>query len=393
MRRIAVLCLLAALASTSAAAQAPAKEPATEPAKEKTLWQKLEERLSVSGDMRLRHESQVLLDDQTDRHRERVRLRLGVNYLVADELLIGLRMTTGDPSDQNSPYLTLDNLFQKVPFSLDRIFATYRPRWAPGFWVTAGKFGHPFYANPVYGELVWDADVQPEGLSMGYTWSGKGFVEQLGVSVGGYTVLEQKAADDAMMFVAQVSTRLRLSDHLRTTLAVGYYLYSDTAPGGANQIVAKNSGNALTPDGKQYLSQFGILNSIFTLTYDGWALPLTLSGEHLRNTRAHSSRDSGWAGGLMLGQEAKRGDWRFYYQWQLIEQDAVFSPFTNDDFLFHTNHRSHVFGINYQFTNSIGIHGWALVSEREVPSPGTTTDSRRDQWVVRLDLNFRFPTQ
>ena len=116
---------------------------------------------------------------------------------------------------------------------------------------------------------------------------------------------------------------------------------------------------------------------------------MTFAGEYIKNTRADIDADEGWALGLSLGSAAKKGDWRTYYQWQVIEQDAVFSAFAQDDFLFSTNHRSHLFGVNYQLTDKIGLHLWGLVSARDKTFNTPTTDSDSDQWRVRLDLNVK----
>lgn len=365
------------------------------PTREKMAWEKVLDRLALYGDLRLRHESDFELDDRRDRHRQRVRLRLGANYQLTDEILLGARITTGNPADPNSPHVTLGNVFHSFDISLDRAFLTYQPEWIIGARLTAGKFSHPFYQNPVYGELVWDADVQPEGIVGGYTLSDVGLLERLDLAVGEYTLLEQATVDDAFASVFQISGRLRLADHLKGNLAVGYYLYSDATPDGSLTILGDNAGNATVDkngDGQadDFRSRFGILNPIVGFTYDGRKFPLMFSGEYILNTRAHGDRDQGWAVGAALGRAEKQGDWRLYYQWQVVEQDAVFSPFSQDDFLFQTNHHSHIFGINYQWRDNIGLHLWGLVSQRDKTFSGAATDSDQTQWRLRSDLNIRF---
>ncbi|MBI2898837.1 MAG: putative porin, partial [Planctomycetes bacterium] len=211
----------------------------------------------------------------------------------------------------------------------------------------------------------------------------------------GYTVLEQAATEDTFLGAFQIAGRLRLADQLKVSPAVGYYLYSNVTPAGSKTILNDNAGNATVDtngDGKpdEFRSRFGVLNPIVGLTYDGWKLPLTLAGEYILNTRARGGRDQGWAVGAALGKAEKQGDWRLYYHWQVVEQDAVFSPFVQSDFLLQTNHRSHLFGVNHQLTDKIGLQAWGLVSARDETSPGATTDSDLDQWRARLDLNIKF---
>lgn len=365
------------------------------PAQNPPPWEGVLHRLRPYGDLRLEWDSNVNLDDRPDRHRQRVRFRIGTNYQLTEEVLVGARLTSGNPADPKSPHETMGNVLHSFSISLDRAFLTYRPAWAPGTWLTAGKFSHPFFQNPVYGELVWDADVQPEGIVGGYRFPNLGPVESLELTAGRYVLLEQSRADEGFASIFQVSARYRLSESLTANLGMGSYLYSDVTPSGARAILNDNNGNAtLDIDGDnipdEFQSGFTILNPIIGFTYNGWKLLLSLSGEYIQNLRARIPRDQGWAVGGAIGKAQKQGDWRFYYQWQVIQQDAVFSPFPQDDFLFQTNHRSHLFGINNQVTDNVGLQLWGLASARDKTFSGQTTDSDQLQWRVRFQINMRF---
>ncbi len=351
------------------------------------------DKLDVFGDTRLRYENSFNQDEgRRNRTRVRARLRLGGNYQLTDDLVFGARLITGDSDDPNSPHHTFGTAFDSLEVSLDRVFLTYTPHQIEGLKVTAGKFGHSFYSNPVFSELVWDADVQPEGLVTTYRIGDKGRLENFDITGGYYVLLEQGGGDDAYIAVVQAAGQVRLADSLKANMAVGFYYYDDVSPSGSSTLLADNSGNQtvdLDDDGSQddFRSDFRILNPIVALTYDGWKYPLTWSGEYIENFGGEGGEDSGWALGLAMGNTKKKGDWRVYYQYQLVEQDAVFSAFVQDDFLFATNHRSHVFGGKYQFTDSIQLHLWALISERDTLALG---QSDREQWRTRADLNIKF---
>ncbi len=283
---------------------------------EKRPWEDVFERLNIYGDLRLRHESSFNLDDTRNRHRERLRFRLRLDYQLSDEILLGGGIRTGDPDDPNSPFITLGDGFDDFDISLDKAFVTYRPAWAENAWITAGKFTNPIWRNPVYGELQWDADVNPEGVVGGYSFSGAGTLEQLDLMVGGYTVLEDATTDDVFALATQATGRFAPSEHLSATAAVGYYLYGDPTPDGNLALLADNAGNAVVDrdgDGTadDFVSDFGILNAILAFTYDGWDMPLTLSSEYILNTRARGPKDQGWALGGSLGRAKSKGDWRF----------------------------------------------------------------------------------
>lgn len=363
---------------------------------DKPKWEQVFDKLNIYGDVRLRHESSFNQDGKDDRHRERMRLRFRLDYQINDELTLGGGIRTGDPDDPNSPYVTLGDGFDDFDVSIDRALVNYRPQWAEGAWVTAGKFINPIKRNPVYGELVWDADVNPEGIVGGYTVADVGPFDQLDFMIGGYTVLEDGSTDDVFALAAQVAGRLSFDNDLSAMLAVGYYVYSDATPeGNLALLLGDNAGNAVVDrdgDGTadDFVSDFAILNPIAAVTYEGWAMPLTVSGEYILNTRAHGSGDQGWAFGASYGKTKGKGDWRLYYQWQVIERESVFSAFAQDDFLLATNFRGHVFGANYQFADNIGLHLWGLVSARDMTFAGLTTDSDKDQWRLRADLTIKF---
>ncbi|MEZ6194597.1 MAG: putative porin [Planctomycetota bacterium] len=352
-------------------------------------------RLRFSGDFRYRFEASVDQDDRPDRYRQRVRFRFNSEFAINDEVTVNARLVTGDPDDPNSPHQTLGSVFDKFPVSLDRVNVVYRPTWAPGLSATLGKFGHDFRSNPVYGELVWDADVQAEGARIDYVWKGDGAIERLEFRAGLYVVLESGGGDDAFAFVGQAAGVFALAEDLHLAAAASYYHWTDTTPDGALGALADNAGNVTVDrdlDGTidDYASDFGILDAFLALTYDGWSIPVTVSGEVIWNHRAANDRDLGWSAGLALGRDKAKGDWKFFYAYSSIEQDAVFSPVAQDDFLLQTNHQSHVVGVNYMLDDSVGLRLWALISARDTLGTTATTDSDDDQFRIRLDLNISF---
>ncbi|PCJ64249.1 MAG: hypothetical protein COA73_04110 [Candidatus Hydrogenedentota bacterium] len=349
------------------------------------------EKFSFSGDLRLRQESSMKLDTSPDRHRQRLRLRFGGEVQLTSEVRIGARLVTGDADDPKSTHQTLGNNFSSLEVSFDRIFLNYSPQWLENGWITVGKFDHPFMRNPIYNGLVWDSDVQPEGLVFGYTLDSFPGVDRVKLVLGKYIFQERGKNDNAYVAAAQLSIHKTFTDQLTGNAAIGYYSYSNLDMA---DIIGMNSGNALldfdndgTPDA--FASKFGILNPIASLTYTGWKKPVTISTEYIHNLRANVSEDMGWALGIALGETKKKGDWKVYYQWQKVEQDAVFSLVSQDDFLVTTNFSGHVTGTRYQFTDTIQLHLWALISQRGIPDK-TAGQTRQSQWRLRSDVNIKF---
>jgi hypothetical protein len=344
------------------------------------------ERVHPFADLRLRHEWDGRRGNE-NRNRERVRLRVGAEVDLAEEFRAGFRVRTGDPDDPRSPHHNFGSsspMLGSLEFNLDRAYVRYRPSFLPGAWVVGGKFSHAFVGNPVYGELVWDADVQPEGLAGGYTlpW---GENVDLKLTAGQYLLFAQDGADEFSTFVMQGSSSFRPTSQLSLLAALGWYRYGTPQPDGDTTTLAANAGNKATADG--YLSDFHIVNPILSLTYDGWGRPITLAGEYVVNTGAEGddNRD-GFAIGASLGKLKKRGDWKSYYQFQRIEQESVFTPFAQDDFLQGTNFTGHVFGFAYRLRDRLDLNAWGLVSRpiRDLGAPNSNSVR------LRLDLNTRF---
>jgi hypothetical protein len=362
----------------------------------KRAFESVFKHLTFSGDVRFRFESTLDLDDQPDRYRQRVRFRLATNYNLNDELTLRTRLITGDAGDPNSPHQTLGNVFDSFDVTLDRVLLEYRPEWAPGFTTQIGKFGHPFRVNPIYGEHVWDADVQPEGAAISYRHqNAEGFLRTFEAHIGGYTVLETGGGDDVFALTAQIAAVFALSDEFEVAPSVAYYMWGDPTPDGALAILGDNQGNALVDRNgdmmvDDYLSDFGVLDIVIAVTYKGLGFPLTFAGELIWNHQAADSQDLGWSLGISAGSAQKAGDWRAYYAWQSIQRDAVFSPVAQDDFILATNHESHLVGINYMITDSIGLHLWGMVTSRDLLGATATTDSDDDQYRIRMDLNISF---
>ncbi len=346
-----------------------------------------ESRVKVFGDLRLRHESNIRLVGKPDRHRERMRVRFGASFELSPELEIGGRITTGSLTDPASPHRDLGKSFDRFQVALDRAFLTYRPNWAEGAKVTFGKFSHPFFRSPIFGELVWDADIQPEGVVVGYTGRGSGSLDRISVRAGQYLLLEQSSGSEASLTAAQAHGRVTPVDDLAIDVAASIYAYGEVVPDGNPFILNRNRGNAtvdVDDDGTadRFLSEFTLFNPIVSATYFGGITPVTLTGEYVLNSGA-DERNHGFAVGASIGGSA-----RFYYQWQSVQQDAVFSPFVQDDFLMATNHRSHVTGVQFAVGAKTNINVWALISSYEEDlgalSPG------QDRWRLRFDVNTSF---
>jgi Putative porin len=132
--------------------------------------------LELYGDARLRFEvrqGETLGGDTEQRIRERYRLRLGLRGILADDWVFGVRLETGtnprssnvtfgdDTSTTSGTTTTTNGPFAK---NNDGIFvgqAYLSYHGFPGITLTGGKMPNPFVST----FMVWDPDINPEGLA------------------------------------------------------------------------------------------------------------------------------------------------------------------------------------------------------------------------------------
>jgi len=363
----------------------------------KSKLEPLTEKLKVYGDLRLRSEIDANREDRDDpRFRERIRFRLGAEYKIyEDQLIVGARLRTGDSSDPRSPYVNLENDFENFEFSLDRVYLKYNPSFYKSLTFYGGKFGLPFKTKAVYNELVWDQDVQPEGFAAIYNSKYNGVIDEAYLTVGEYFI-DRLEDDYTWATYAQVLITKSFENDWKLRLAAGTYLYTDFTSGGLGTASLvrppKNRGNAVKdtdgdglPD--EFLSDFYILDTFMDLEYSGFDKPIILTGEYFHNFGAEIDEDNGFAVGAQVGKASKPRDWKIYYQFQLVERDSVFTPFSQDDFLLATNFWGHVAGIAYRITDRVDVHLWTLISKRD-KTFGDLSDE--NQVRTRLDLNVKF---
>lgn len=352
------------------------------------------DKLKCYGDFRLRHETDTHLDSAESRNRERARLRVGGTWAANDQMTVGARLVTGSATDENSPHQNLGGTFDKFAINLDRAFVTWKPTFFKDGWITGGKFAHAIERNPVYGELVWDDDVQPTGVAVG------GAMGAFKWMAGEYVVLDNSTSDtleSAAAFVAQVSSSHKLNDTNKLSGALAFYRYNQLNPDDVNgsRFFSENVGNAgidTTGDATldDYASRFTIWNPFLALENTAGAKPLIFSAEWIYNSRAQIDGDQGYSLGVKWGAAKAKGDWQVYYNWQSMQQDAVLSNFTNDDFLFGTNYRGHLVGVKWQCLEQAELHLWGSAMRRDDLGTTATTNDDQLQYRARVDLNIRF---
>lgn len=330
------------------------------------------DRIAIDGDFRLRFES-IDVSDAPDRERSRLRARLGLEALIADDITFHLRLATGDGSPVSSN-VTLDSGFSMKDIRIDRAYVDWRLNDA---WdLRAGKMRSPWF-RPGGSQLIWDNDLNPEGAAARFE-SGPVFG-----SVGLFAVEERSSSDDSLLTTLQAGWKARLSDGNSLTAGVGYFVYSDTV-GNAPFYNGSASGNSVDAAGN-YLLDYRLLELFaeYRTSLRDW--PLTVYADVVQNTEA-DTEDSGFTAGVIVGQVRNRGSVEFGYAWQDIEADAVVATFNHSDFAGGvTDSSGHVIIASYGLRDNVELAGTLFITER-----GGASGSEQDYNRIMLDIQFNF---
>jgi hypothetical protein len=331
---------------------------------------------NVTGDLRLR--SQGDYSELPDRTSAQVRARLGATYVVNDSVAIGARLVTGDPDDPNSTDVQLSNFDDDLQLSLDQAYVQLK---LGDVKLYGGKIPQPFVRT----DLVWDGDVNPQGVSALYKHS---FADGPALRANGlfFVVDESAVASDSTMWGVQFGYDTSALGDWKFDASAAYYDYRLGSVTGAD--AGDFRSNALNPDGT-YVSDFELGDLIVEATWTGagdrW--PLRLIGDYVHNFGAATDADTGYGADLMLGRTSQVHDWRVTYGYWIAETDAVLAAFSNDNIALGTNYRLHALTFDYvpspkTLLSAIWYHY----------QPYETTPALGEDWIerVRLALTVNF---
>lgn len=338
------------------------------------------DRLKLSGDFRLRYEYNGSGASIPAWDRGVLRGRLGARYAIDDRFEIGARLVTGDADNPRTADTTIGDFARDLELSLDQAYASFTSGNA---YLVGGKFAKPFSST----ELVWDGDVNPQGLGGYYDlfrddrWSAR---------LSGIWFMIDPAVfeDDSEMTGGQLSLAYKTGENLDLALHAAYYDYEigtldPTVPGGAR-------GNNLAPGGTRYLSDFDLLDVMGSVSYGGlgerWGLQLV--ADYVKNLGAEVPQDTGYGFDIYLGRIKRRGDMLLHYGYTRAETDAVLGMFSHDNIAYPTNYEMHTVSIDYALQEHTFVGLTSYLSTRLDTDAGGPTLS--DDWLSRTRLNLYF---
>jgi len=335
------------------------------------------ERLKISGDLRLRSQGDWSDADGKNRISMQLRGRLGATFKVNERITLGARLATGDGNDPNSTDVQLSNWLDDLEVSLDMAYVQFN---FGELTVYGGKMPQPFVRT----DLVWDGDVNPQGI--GAVWkkplANGGALRMSGL---GFIVDESAGGPDSTMLGAQFGYESPAHGNWTFDIHGAYYHYELGSIGGAD--TGDFRSNLRRADG-YYLSQFRLANLLFGGTYSGlgerW--PVRVVADLVHNTGAATDADTGYGIDLSLGKTSAPGDWRFGYGYLMAQTDAVLAAFSHDNIGIASNYRLHTLSLDYVPLRNTAIN---LIWYHYRPYSARDAGANQPHdWLERLRLAF-----
>ena len=349
------------------------------------------ENVKFSGDLRYRHESidaQSSGVDQPGTNHHRIRARLGLDAKVNDEWDLGFRIATGSDSNPNSTNQTLDNGFTKKDIWLDLAYFNYHPKFIDRLNVYGGKMPNPFY-KAGNNTLIWDDDVNPEGIAAKYMIP-FGDNDKLYVNAGGLWLKEDtSAAGGSALWGAQ--TYLKHEFENKNYLLGGASIYAFSGLEGKGTLFNNNNGygNTVTTTGAGtaqrsfYTMDYNVCEAFGEYGFKVMGLPAAAYGNYVKNTAATNSEDTAWLLGGTFNKAKDPGSWEVGYNYREVDKDAVLGLMTDSDFVGGgTNGKGHMFSFKYQLTKNIQTALTYFLTKKG--------DNEDDYRRLMADLVFKF---
>ncbi len=329
------------------------------------------ERIKFKGDFRYRYEF-INEEKKEERRRNRLRLRLGLTGQVNDTVEIGAMFASGgtDPVSTNQ---TLGDEASTKDIRLDQGYFAWKPM--KGLTIKGGKFQNPFY-KPVKSELLWDADIRPEGLILQYD-------NGLFVNAGILVVEERKTKPDPFITALQAGYKAKFGE-TKLNMGAGYFDYTEIK--GYDDLTVE--GNTADANGN-FVTDYNQLELFGDLTLKV-GVPLSFFVDYVLNTAADNvakDEDTGYVVGFKVGKAKEPSSWDFRYNYREVKADAVFGAFSDSDFVGGgTNGKGHELNFGYMIAKNWKFAVSYFNNTKNIRDGETEKDYER----VQVDLKFNF---
>ena len=220
------------------------------------------DRITFSGDARMRYEGfkKEGSYDKDRRDRFRTRIRVGLTATITEKMTFGLQLRNGDPDDPVSNNTSYDGAFQFKEFNLGQGYLDYQ------FTDAVGVIGGKFDAKKRWkvSDMQWDDDVTVEGLMENFDLgSGDGAFKGVDIALYQFMLEESKNESDSRLYGLQTRMNFKAGEDGKFFIGAGYDTWdnpqgiADLTLGG--DLGGNNMTNIVDEDG-MLVSDFDILN-------------------------------------------------------------------------------------------------------------------------------------
>lgn len=344
-----------------------------------------------SGDFRFRAE-RVTNTTKADLLRERIRVRLVSKWEVNPQTSFKLGLATG-ALDARSSNQTLGNTTSAFGGYTPYInLAELSYKAASDLTVTVGKVKNPLFT---VSELVWDADVNPDGVAFQY---GNAPKEGFGLfTTGGIFSLDEwlknTGVTGAKLFAIQQGFTYSQGDY-SAKAALAYNVFTDVdgkSLGNGNATLASGKNNTLTGGKLKYGYQPLVLAASSSLKgFFGLPVATVYTEDVLNPSVQDTFRNQAYLVGVKFGtaKVKESGDWQVDANYRYLQTDAVLDLFTESDFYSGmTGVKGLKLGFNYGLASntSFGLSTYFTEVLDTVAGTAGATEA-----IVQADLKFDF---
>ena len=347
------------------------------------------------GDVRFRHET-VKIDGTPnnggkDKDRERIRARLGAYTEINPQVDTGIRIATGSSDDARSTNQDLDGYFNKKSIWLDLGYIDYHPDQIKNLHVIGGKMLQPWVSM---GDVIWDSDINPEGLALTYKYPLGSSAELFG-SLGNYNLKDNVNGDgvqfrnDLRMTAGQLGSRFALTDNLKLTLGGSVYAFQndeDSRCPTAGSTACLTPAETVANTAAGNASEYRLYEGFSQVDIGGLAVPLSFYGQYVQNTKAtDKDQDTAW----LLGAKSKVFGLNLDYNYRDVQRYAVVGALTDSDFAGgFTGARGHKFKVGYDIDKNFAIGATYFLTKADYASVAGYRDANAN--TLQLDAEAKF---
>lgn len=297
--------------------------------------------LKLSGDFRARYDF-IDNQDSTDeeRHRLRLRARLGLEVDFCDCVELYLRLASGgdDPVSTNQ---TLQDCFSSKDMRIDRAYAVFFLPCYPDYRLSIGKIKNPHWEPSLISPMIYDQDLNPEGISLSFQHSTTSN-NTLSGYVSWYIIDELSALrEDPWMLDCMLKLQTKHAC-IDSTYSLSFY-FTENLPLADCQEYLGNYGQAGAGP-TSWIGEFASLRLFAQWAYlhndcAYLCTPalLTLSLGYAKNLSNDYAIDGlsderqAWTAQLQYGKAQLPCSWECAVQYRYLEADALIDRFVDSD--------------------------------------------------------------